>query len=375
MESLKEKETGTKEVEEVREKKNKTRQSNIELLRIIAMIFIISFHMTLYEKTMYTGSIKKTIFSTILSSLGLIGVNIFILITGYFQIEQKFKAKKILKIWLQTVFYSALIIVLLRYFNIIKVDRRIIFYAFLPVTYNEYWFISSYILLYLFSPFINKFAKCLSKNEYKNFLIIFTFLFSITYTVVIGSSYRAKATGLGNLAWFIYLYLLAGYIKLYEIKFLNNKKLLIASITVIFIVYETILVLLKFAKLDILSTMFIEVNSAFVLSLSILIFSLFKELNIKSSRVINYVASTTLTAYLIHENYLLHDSFWRIMSQTIKISNLDIINTIFELIIAVILIFAVSAIMEPIRRIITNKILKLKYVNDKLQKIDKTFIA
>lgn len=375
MESLKEKETGAKEVEEVREKKNKTRQSNIELLRIIAMIFIILYHMYLHEETMFTGSTPKTIFATLLSGLGLIGVNIFILITGYFQIEQNFKAKKIASIWLQTVFYSTIIMVALRCCNIIKIDIKAITSTFLPVTYPEYWFVSSYILLYLFSPFINKFAKCLSKDEYKKFIIIITTLFSIGYTFMYKSSYRMGGLGLGNLAWFTYLYLLAGYIKLYEIKFLSNKKLLIILIFIIFILYDGILIFLNYSELAPLFEYIKGCNSAFVLSISILIFSLFKELNIKNSKIINYVASTTLAAYLIHENYLSRDGFWRIMSQNINISNIDVINTIFESIIAVILIFAVSAIMEPIRRIITNKILKSKYVNDKLQKIDKTFIA
>ena len=78
-------------------KKSNTRQSNIELLRIVAMIMIIIFHMAMHEKAMYTGSTEKKIFSIILSGLGLIGVNIFVLITGYFQIEKEFKTSKVLK--------------------------------------------------------------------------------------------------------------------------------------------------------------------------------------------------------------------------------------------------------------------------------------
>ena len=48
-------------------KKSNTRQSNIELLRIVAMIMIIIFHMAMHEKTMYIGSTEKKIFSIILS--------------------------------------------------------------------------------------------------------------------------------------------------------------------------------------------------------------------------------------------------------------------------------------------------------------------
>lgn len=355
-------------------KKSNTRQSNIELLRIVAMIMIIIFHMAMHEKAMYTGSTEKKIFSIILSGLGLIGVNIFVLITGYFQIEKEFKTSKVLKIWLQTVFYSIIIVLTCKYFNIIKVNTETLIFAFMPVTYPKYWFISSYILLYIFSPFINKFAKTLSQQEYKKFLILMTILFSITYTFMYRSAYTV-GTGLGNLAWFIYVYLLAGYIRLYGIKFLNNKKIVITLIIVIFTVYEFLLVFAKFANIKYVCGIFTSINSAFVLSLAVLIFGLFKNLHIKDSKIINYFGSVTLTAYLIHENYLSRDIFWKLMSENIKISNIDVINTFLEMIITVALIFAVSAILEPIRRIIEKQIFKLRYVNNGLQKIDENYIG
>lgn len=355
-------------------KKSNTRQSNIELLRIVAMIMIIIFHMAMHEKAMYTGSTEKKIFSIILSGLGLIGVNIFVLITGYFQIEKEFKTSKVLKIWLQTVFYSIIIVFACQYFNIIKLDTETLVFAFMPVTYSRYWFISSYILLYIFSPFINKFAKSLSKEEYKKFLILMTILFSITYTFMYRSAYTV-GTGLGNLAWLAYVYLLAGYIRLYGIKFLNNKKIVLALIIVIFTVYELLLVIVKFANIKYISGIFSSINSIFVLSLSVLIFGLFKNLHIKDSKIINYFGSVTLTAYLIHENYLSRDTFWKLMSENIKISNIDVINTFLEMIIAIALIFAISAILEPIRRIIEKQIFKLRCVNNGLQKIDENYIG
>lgn len=361
--------------EKTANKKSNTRQSNIELLRIIAMIMIIIFHMSLTEKTMYTGSTEKKIFSIILSGLGLIGVNIFVLITGYFQIEKEFKASKVLKIWLQTVFYSIIIVFVCKYFNIIKLNTKTLVFALMPVTYSKYWFISSYILLYIFSPFINKFAKSLSKEEYKKFLILITILFSVAYTFMYHSEYSVGESNLGKLAWFAYLYLLAGYIRLYGIKFLNNKKIVLTLIIVIFTVYELLLVIVKFANIKYIPGIFIEMNSIFVLSLAVLIFGLFKNLNIKDSKIINYFGSVTLTAYLIHENYLSRDTFWKLMSENIKISNIDVINTFLEMIIAVALIFAISAILEPIRRIIEKQIFKLRYVNNGLQKIDENYIG
>ena len=88
------------------------RKSNFEILRIISIIFIL-FHHFFYENVIldYTSSITINQFiSQVLYSLGKIGVNIFILITGYFCINSNFKLKKILTIWLQTIFYSWIIL-------------------------------------------------------------------------------------------------------------------------------------------------------------------------------------------------------------------------------------------------------------------------
>lgn len=63
----------------------KTRDSNIEMLRIIAMFFILFHHYALYNSlyNLEVGNVNKYI-GILLFSLGKIGVNIFILITEYF---------------------------------------------------------------------------------------------------------------------------------------------------------------------------------------------------------------------------------------------------------------------------------------------------
>lgn len=72
----------------------KTRESNIEMLRIIAIFFILLHHYALYNSlyNLEVSNINKYI-GIILFSLGKIGVNIFILITGYFSIQKNFSIK------------------------------------------------------------------------------------------------------------------------------------------------------------------------------------------------------------------------------------------------------------------------------------------
>lgn len=73
------------------EKHNHVRQTNIEILRIIAIFMIIVFHYVLHDEWKFeTGTINQMIIETFLI-LGELGVNLFMLITGYFMIERERK--------------------------------------------------------------------------------------------------------------------------------------------------------------------------------------------------------------------------------------------------------------------------------------------
>ena len=90
------------------------RMDNIDLLRCISMIFIVSCH--------YFGNISKVAdfelntFSDIsfklISCIDNVGVNIFVLISGYFLVDSKFKTNKLLSIWIQVLTYSVVIYLL-----------------------------------------------------------------------------------------------------------------------------------------------------------------------------------------------------------------------------------------------------------------------
>ena len=78
-------------------KKAKIRSTNLEVLRIVSMILILLHHF--YDNNIILDYQNITIHQLIVQILsvgGKIGVNCFMLITGYFMIESKFKIKKLL---------------------------------------------------------------------------------------------------------------------------------------------------------------------------------------------------------------------------------------------------------------------------------------
>ena len=77
-------------------KKTMERLSNFEILRIISMLLIICHHFALYSGCRYPSSTitMNSVFIQFLSYGGQLGVNLFVLISGYFLVKNEFKVKK-----------------------------------------------------------------------------------------------------------------------------------------------------------------------------------------------------------------------------------------------------------------------------------------
>ena len=102
-----------------------SRQSNIELLRIVAMLMIIAHHFSVHGnfdlRNMLVGN---NIWLQFLATGGKIGVNIFVMISGYFLISSKnIETKKVLKLLAQILFYSVIIFILFISLKIVSFNR------------------------------------------------------------------------------------------------------------------------------------------------------------------------------------------------------------------------------------------------------------
>ena len=154
----------------------KERKSNFEILRILAMVLIISYHFVFHSNYNY-GTINAHDF--ILRTFwlfGEIGVNLFMLISGYFMVHSKFSLKKVIRLVLEVNFYYIIGVILSNHFSDAdKIDfntTKKIFLNGFPVLNNVYWFTGAYILVYIFSPYINTMIKGLSQKDYQKLLMI-----------------------------------------------------------------------------------------------------------------------------------------------------------------------------------------------------------
>ena len=128
----------------------------MELLRIMAMFFIVVFHCSYKSGFTFDQLDANTFGVKCFWMLGELGVNLFTLISGYFQINGSFKSEKLIRMLGQVLFYWGLSVLVAFNLGILEISgvRNAILLLF-PTLTNRYWYFTAFVILYIFSPWIN----------------------------------------------------------------------------------------------------------------------------------------------------------------------------------------------------------------------------
>lgn len=156
----------------------KGRNSSIEMLRILAMLGIVIMHTN--GAVMEHGSGTGFAWTQIENGIFNAGVSIFVLISGYFEIRRS--TQKLIELESTVILYAVLSALVGCYFG--KASILSIIKAFIPVSTNCYWFISCYILLMIFSPYINRAIDSMSELQHRQLLLLMSAVFLVAPTVI-----------------------------------------------------------------------------------------------------------------------------------------------------------------------------------------------
>ena len=162
------------------------RQAGIELLRMVAMMMIVTMHFLANSGNLLEPgkpSDVSAVLGTILENFCLAAVNAYVFISGYFGYQGTFQVKRVLRFLCQIWFYSLLVPLVLMGLGISTGFRNGIYgilpYLF-PIETEHYWFATSFLLLMLLMPFLNLAAQHLPKKTYQTALVVlFIFLSGI----------------------------------------------------------------------------------------------------------------------------------------------------------------------------------------------------
>ena len=362
----------------IQSKKIMYRNSSIELLRIISMVMIMFHHFAYhgnFEWNYNEITIPHLWYNFILMG-GKVGVNIFVLISGFFLIENTerlFQPKKLLKFWGQVVFYSITTYFLSIVLQINNFDIKQIIKICFPITYPGWWFASTYFMLYLIHPFLNKLLHDLNKNVYQYLILLLVLCWSIIPTLT------TQLFESNSLLWFITLYVIAGYAKIYgfneRLKSKHYFFLFLIVLVCSYLISVSFLVLgTKRNELAVHAIDFFGMERFPILLMALFLFMTFAKLKIKYNKWINVIASATFGVYLIHDSsYIRYYIWWNIF----KINQYQ--ESLFLIpysILVVFIIYVLCTGIEMVRKVLLERpyiIFVNKYVNLLINPLNKIY--
>ncbi len=371
-------------------KERTERNSNFELMRITSMFMIVIWHFIFHSGILTKTSGTLNLFIYFIYIIVSIHVNSFVLVSGYFQYNKKFKPRKIVSLLTTTWFYKLIYAIIFSVTGIVTITKTEMLFFIQPFNFNYgfgefYWFINMYIFLYLLSPFINKLIETLSQKQHKALIIILFITLSIVPIFTLNSTLGLSNNGY-TLANFVMIYIIGAYFGKYKLKdnyhFKNYSKNKYQLIIIIFFIISIFMSFMAKILSDYFSCYNNELSkyiteifsknltnyaSPLILIESILYLLFFETLNIKN-KFINKLASLTFGIYLVHENNFVFERLYKHLP--IEINGVIYPNVIIKMLLYSIIIFIVSAIIEYIRQLLSKLITKTKIYKKFINKIE-----
>jgi len=340
----------------------KARNSNIELLRIISMMMIISLHfwghcVDISNVEMFSFTY---FFGWFFRGLSHVAVNVYVLISAYFLCKSSFKFNKLIKLILEVWFYSVLIYALCCITGKTTPSFGGILHAGLPILFGEYWFATIYVGMYIISPFLNKALSAFDKKEMGRLIWVLLLLFSLIPNILFYSKWLNFGEGYG-IVWFVVLYSIGTYIREYvNIEELRKNKRELYSLCALFLFLPVISKALIAAVTTLIighqvaSGAFFLNNSVIILPASVLVLLTFLSLGIRSeggvfSKCVNFIAGSCFAVYLIHDNNRVRNDLWDFVYSHLDVNSLNIVWQYFSWIIV---IFVICVLIDLFRRLL-----------------------
>lgn len=321
----------------------------MELLRLMSMFLVLVIHAnTAYQPWPIDQPVVQTapvhcFFRFLIESVSIVCVNAFVLLSGWFGI--KFSIKRLLSFIFQVLFFSLILCLLPSHQG-----KHLLIDI---VTLNQYWFVRAYIILFILSPALNLLAEHASKKVFQYVLIAF-FVMQTVFSYISNSSWFDD--GFSPIP-FIGLYLLSRYIRIYQPNFSVFNKKTDLSIYLGISVLIAILSVILFKWFGTGGRLFNYTNPLVILS-SVFFLLFFSKIKMKDNRVFNWIAASSVGAYLLHMNPCFFQPYYIHILQSFSRWDSTILICIAALGFMIAVFFA-GVLLDKVRGLLWNGILKV----------------
>lgn len=325
------------------------RQSNIELLRILAMFMILIVHadfiaLSIPDHSDFVINPLASASRIFFEAFGIFGVNIFVAISGWFLIKPSLL--RCSKFLFQCLYFSIGLFTIcfalgLQTFDIKTLENLILL--------RQYWFVISYLGLFILSPLLNSFIEHSSEKVIRYFLMAF-FIFQTIYTKDNAASFINQGYSTFS---FIGIYIFANYSRKYLFNRLNFN--IIKIIVALSILSNFVMGLIgSISNQSIFTSFLLNYCNPVTIVGAIFIVMLFAKFNIKFNPTINFISSSSFAVYLFHSFPLIFNYYLDFI-RNIWLQYHGIICFLM-IVIFMIGVYTISIFLDQLRKFIWNLI-------------------
>lgn len=241
-----------------------------------------------------------------MSTSGKIGVDVFLMMTGYFLNGKPLRSSSVAKTWFQTVNWSYILLSVAYYTS--KVTRYQIKLSLFPVIFHGYWFVASYVGVSFSTGWISALVNYTTPAQYLSGLFALVF--------IMGFSSWPLEISFCNALWFILAVSVGAALRknIRTLRTIPTSWLIAALLLVSVINYGSVyLFTFHYYQFAIDRTgpnaLTSQNWSVLCLAYGTILILLTDRLNFTSPYV-NRVASCTLGVYLVHESMFIAPRIW-----------------------------------------------------------------
>ena len=317
------------------EMKSNSRNAGIDMLRILSMFLIVILHVLGQGGAMVRISTHPETYHAcwLLETAALCAVNCYGLISGYVGVKASFRPSRLLNLWTIVFFYSVMIIVGARIFwpdyllqievpsnfaDLLISNRMYwILKALFPVSMKNYWYFSSYVGVFLLSPYLNRMILSLDAKMQKSLLKVIFLGFSVfTLLPKVLSSDVMTLVGGYSFAWILLLYIAGGCIRCLEWKKRPSWQYILGFLLCTFFAWGWKVVVEEYTRAvigrAIYGRVFVTYTSPTMVFAAFCLLMLFSSIEIRSEKIVRLIAVISPLAfpvYIIHTHPFIWDAF------------------------------------------------------------------
>lgn len=300
-----------------------SRHAGLDLLRMVSMVMIVLMHAIGHGglgHSVESTSIYYHIYWTIYA-LCRVSTNCFVMLTGYYMVRSRIRASRVLRLWCEVMFYQLITFVIAYRAGDVQLSLQGMIKLFTPISSSAYWFATGYVLLYLCIPLLNRAISMIkSQVEYLRVLSVMLVLTSVIPTVFYWAD-PMYINGGYSFVWFIVLYFVAAYIRIYGIKLSTRALLLIylllaATVSTTRMLAEHIQA--RLGATTLVDNM-MDYKMPVTLVMSIAVFELFRRIEPEGTRsrsIVLALAPLSFGVYLLHDSDSIRALLWRTLDMT-----------------------------------------------------------